>query len=256
MKLHLVNLTAATLTAVALAAPVSAQDRGRHGSEGSSRGQAVQRAEPRRDAAPAPRREAAPSMAQAPRVAPRAEVAPRVSPRVEVVAPRVAPRAEVVAPRMAPHVDGYAVPRGTVRPNYNYRPYSYSYPVYRPYAFRPHFRLGIGLFVGYPVDYTYEYPYPVEVYGYGAPAAPVVVQPNSPYYGGIALEITPPDGAVYVDGNYVGVVSQFDGSQQPLTLTSGTHHIQITAPGYEPLSFDVQVQAGQVIPYQGAMQSY
>src|SRR5579872_4661358 len=112
MKLNLVNLTAATLTAVALAAPVSAQDRGRHGSEGSSRGQAVQRAEPRHEAAPAPRREAAPSVAQA---------------------PRFAPRAEVVAPRVAPHVEGYAVPRGTVHPNYNYRPYGYSYPVYRPY---------------------------------------------------------------------------------------------------------------------------
>jgi hypothetical protein len=39
-----------------------------------------------------------------------------------------------------------------------------------------------------------------------------------------------------------------------MTVTPGTHTIQISAPGYQSLTFDVQVQAGQVIPYRGDLQ--
>jgi hypothetical protein len=260
---------------------------------GDNRSQPAERAQPRTEQAPrvqqAPRVEQAPRVQQAPRVeqaprvqqAPRFEQAPRVqqAPRVEQ-APRVqqAPRVEQ-APRVDGRVEGRAVPRGDVRPNYNgdrrdnyrpdyrpdyrpnYRPsygygYGYGRPVYRPYVFRPRFNIGFGVFVGYPVTYSYAYPYPIPVYGYGAPVAPVIVGPSSPYYGGIALEISPDDAAVYVDGTYAGIVRDFDGTTRPLTLSGGTHRIQITAPGFEPLSFDVQVQPGQVIPYQGDMQPY
>jgi len=39
-----------------------------------------------------------------------------------------------------------------------------------------------------------------------------------------------------------------------LTLTPGRHHIELQAPDREPLAFDVGIVAGEVIPYQGAMQ--
>jgi len=282
MKLNIVHAAVAAMTVISLAAPASASqdDRGRYRSPGSvarsgETRQSGEREQARTEARDRqPRRESAPPVQQ-PRVVETPRVNPAPAPRVQV-AP--APRANVVAPR----VEGYAVPRGSVAPpaynnaqhynngHYNnnghydghyypshpyYAPHYYG-PAYRPYVFRPHFHLGFGVYVGYPVAYTYAYPYPVPVYGYGAPSAPVVVQPNSSCYGGIALEITPSDGQVFIDGNYAGIVRDFDGTNQPLTLTAGTHHVQIDAPGYQSLTFDVQVQPGQVIPYQGAMQTY
>ena len=128
-----------------------------------------------------------------------------------------------------------------------YGPRSY----YRPYVFRPRYSIGFGIFSGYPVPYTYSYPYPIEVYGYGAPRNEVLITPGSTSYGGVALEITPSDADVFVDGEYAGRVEDFDGTTQPLTLTPGTHRIEVQAPGYEPMSVDVGVQPGQVIPYAG-----
>src|SRR4029077_7264386 len=153
----------------------------------------------------------------------------------------IVPRGNVYAPHYSPRV--YA-PRV-------YAPHSY----YRPYVFRPRFSIGFGIYSGYPVPYTYSYPYPVEVYGYGAPRE-VVINPGASAYGGVALDITPPDADVWVDGQYAGKVQDFDGTTQPLTLTPGTHRIEVQAQGYEPLSVDVGIQAGQVIPYRGDLRRY
>jgi PEGA domain len=139
------------------------------------------------------------------------------------------------------------------RPYYS-RPY-YAAPYYaRPYVFRPRLRLGLGILVGYPVPYAYAYPYPVPVYGYYAPPAPVIVGPSSTQYGGVSLEISPSDASVYVDGGYAGFVRDFDGTRETLTLAVGRHRIEIAAPGYEPMSFDVDVLPGQIVPYQGSLQ--
>jgi len=222
-----------------------------------------------RGAAPAP-----PSGSQgtavAPRAVPRNEVAtaPRVD-RPGVATPRAIhpdPGPQYGGPRLAerPHYGprSYYGRPGYVRPYYG-RPYYgspyyrrpyYSRPYYpRPYVFRPHWQLGFGIYVGYPFAYTYAYPVPVPVYGYGAPVEPVVVGPGSSYYGGVSLEFTPGDAAVFVDGNYAGIVEDFDGTRQPLNLAAGTHRVELQAPDYEPLTFDVTVQPGQVVPYRGDM---
>ena len=39
-----------------------------------------------------------------------------------------------------------------------------------------------------------------------------------------------------------------------LGLTPGRHRLEIRAPGYQTVNFDVDVVAGEVIPYQGVMQ--
>ena len=122
--------------------------------------------------------------------------------------------------------------------------------------FRPRYSIGYGFFCGYPVPYTYSYPYPIEVYGYGAPRSRVMMAPGSSYYGGVALEITPYDADVFVDGEYAGRVEDFDGTTRPLTLTAGTHRIEVQAQGYEPMVVDVGVQPGQVIPYRGDLRPY
>jgi hypothetical protein len=37
-------------------------------------------------------------------------------------------------------------------------------------------------------------------------------------------------------------------------LNAGRHRIEIRASGYRTMTFDADVQAGQVIPYQGSLQ--
>jgi len=123
---------------------------------------------------------------------------------------------------------------------------------YRPYEFRPRTRINFGIFLGYPVPYSYyAYPYPVPVYGYGRPGGPVIIGPGSSYYGGVSLEISPSDAEVFVDGEYAGLVQDFDGTQRPLTLTAGSHRLDVRAPGYEPLAMNVNVNPGEVVPFRG-----
>jgi hypothetical protein len=164
---------------------------------------------------------------------------------------RAVPRRDVIVPRgsYSPRYEPRYSPRYSPRV---YAPRSY----YRPYEFRPRFSIGFGIFAGYPVPYTYSYPYPIMVYGYRAPRERVMITPGSSYYGGVALEITPDDADVFVDGEYAGRVEDFDGTTQPLTLTAGTHRIEVRAPGYEPLAIDIGVQPGQVIPYRGDLRPY
>ena len=134
-------------------------------------------------------------------------------------------------------------------------PYYYARPYYvGPYFFRPRFSVSFGVFVGYPVPYPYFYPYPVPVYGYAAPSTPVIVGPGSMQYGGVSLEISPSDATVYVDGGYSGIVRDFDGTERTLTLTTGRHRIEINAPGYEPMTLDVDTVPGQIVPYRGDLQ--
>ena len=149
-------------------------------------------------------------------------------------------------------------------------------PVFsRPFfTFRPRYNLGFGLFVGYPVAFPYGYYYSPYNYAYGYPvygmAEPVPTYPddnyygsgsgyngytdNSASYGGVTFDIQPANASVYVDGKYVGTVAEFSAQQPPLSLTLGRHHVDIRLQGFQTLSFDVDAAAGQVTPYQGAMQ--
>jgi hypothetical protein len=163
-----------------------------------------------------------------------------------------------------------------VAPTHFYHPY---------YTFRPRFSLGFGLWVGYPVPYAYSYydpfydaypypstPYPSAPYpSYPPPSsypqyppapypqsAPdpnsIGVQPGQANTGGLSFDITPRDAEILVDGNFVGTVDQFTASSQPLGLSAGRHQVRIEAPGFQTISFDVNIIAGQVIPYQGTME--
>lgn len=275
----LITPTALLAALTFAAAPTFAQERahGRQGSGQQSGQQGGQRAQPRSEGQ-------RPQAGAAPRVETRQE-----APRAQQPRPAEAPRAQQGRPAETPRAqqprgdyrggdyrgndnrrnDGHAVPRGNVyAPHYDqrysprYSPRVYAPRVYgprsyyRPYVFRPRFSIGFGIFAGYPVPYTYSYPYPIPVYGYGAPRSEVLITPGTTAYGGVALEITPYDADVFVDGQYAGKVQDFDGTTQPLTLAAGTHRIEIQAPGYQPLTVDVGIQAGQVIPYRGDLQQY
>jgi len=72
--------------------------------------------------------------------------------------------------------------------------------------------------------------------------------------GSLRLKVKPSEASVYVDGYYVGLVDDFDGIFQRLHVASGTHHVEIEAPGYEPLEFDVMVEADRTVTYKGELQ--
>jgi hypothetical protein len=81
---------------------------------------------------------------------------------------------------------------------------------------------------------------------------------SAPYYssngdGGIRLKIKPRDASVYVDGGLAGVVDDFDGVFQRLHLPAGPHHLEVTADGYAPLEFDIQIQRDHTITYEAEL---
>jgi hypothetical protein len=184
------------------------------------------------------------------------------------------------APRYYGPPPGYYRPRVVFpRPYYSFRPrlsigfgvqvgfpvpfpawaYGSPYPYPAPYAY-PYPG-------GYPTGYPYPVPYPVpdpspypvpygSTPGYPAQAPPgtVAVTPGAAAYGGVSLDISPADAEVYVDGGYAGRAGDFGPQAQPLTLTVGVHRIEVRAPGHRPLSFDVTITSGHVVPYQGVLQ--
>ncbi len=234
-----------------IASPAAAQHRDNGGEEHHDK--AAPRAEAHQESHPAPRAES--------RSAPRQEQ--RATPRQEQ---RAVPRQDLrstqrdYAPSYAPHYNNggryygsrYAGPRFSIAPRHFYRPY---------YVFHPRLSLGFGLWAGYPVTYYDPFYYPYEYYPYAtaqpgsppAPAGSVNAGPDQTRMGGMSFQITPDTAEVYVDGNYFGTVGQFTPSSQPLGLTEGRHHVELREPGYALSSFDVDIVAGQVIPYSGAL---
>lgn len=71
--------------------------------------------------------------------------------------------------------------------------------------------------------------------------------------GGVRLKVDRRDAEVFVDGYYAGTVDDFDGVFQELRLEDGGYRIEIRAPGFETLVFDVRVQPGRTITYRGHM---
>ena len=142
-------------------------------------------------------------------------------------------------------------------PGYGYPGYGYAAPGYAP---------GYG-----------SYPAPNRAYGSAAPQAdpntvtaspgatatdpnaataqPGAGAPAQGQYGGLSFQISPANAAVLVDGVYVGTAGQFTATTQPLTLAPGRHHVELRAEGYQAMTFDANVAPGQVLPYQGTLQS-
>jgi len=71
--------------------------------------------------------------------------------------------------------------------------------------------------------------------------------------GSLRLKIKPSSASVYVDGNYTGLVDDFDGMFQRMHLDAGPHRIEVRAPGYESLAFDVRIEANRTTTYKGEL---
>jgi hypothetical protein len=120
---------------------------------------------------------------------------------------------------------------------------SRSYPLF----FGPSTGLRLGTYGFGLYDWGYFDPW----YGPVPMASPSVVTPDCE--GALRLRVTPNDAQVYVDGQFVGLVDDFDGMFQKLHLTCDAHRIEITADGYEPLVFDARITPDHKTSYQGAL---
>ena len=188
---------------------------------------------------------------------------------------------------------GFAGSRGFaprfIGPRMVVSPYRFARPFY---AFRPRFSLAFGLWAGFPITYPYygypySYGYPDPSYGYPSATYPAQPYPGQQYpaqqypaqgyppqtypgqsypqsgsvgvqpgqdAGGVSFEMSPNTARVIVDGTDVGTVAEFSPTAMPLTLTPGRHHIELRVAGYQTMTFDAEIVAGQVIPYRGSMQ--
>ena len=168
---------------------------------------------------------------------------------------------DAAAQRRAPpgRTVGVAVPRSYpgryyrpyYRPYYSpryYYPYAYPRyyysPWYYPYYSSFSFGFGIGFGYGWPAPYWGGYPY----YGYGYPA-----------YGydntaSARLLISPRNAKVYADGQFVGVVDDFDGSLERLRVPIGEHEIQVYLEGYRTYSQKVLFTRGTTVKIAHTMQ--
>lgn len=141
-----------------------------------------------------------------------------------------------------------------------YRPYYRSY--YRPYYpyYSPGFSLGFSAgypaysYYGLPYDYPYNYTYFINQGSYAPYYGAGYVAASPGYtYGGLRIDGAPSDAQVYVDGNYAGIVNDFDGRLQHMNLQSGTHQIEVRPSGQPPLLFNVNITPGQTITYHAGM---
>jgi hypothetical protein len=137
---------------------------------------------------------------------------------------------------------GYYGYRGPIYNNYYYYPrrwYPYGYGAF-----------GLGYFYYDPYTwYAHDPYYSSGRYGYyGGGYA------GSGYYTGeVRLRVEPRHAEVYVDGYFAGHVDDFDGTFQGLRLEEGPYKIEIVAPGFEPLEFDIRIQPGRKITYRGEL---
>jgi hypothetical protein len=106
----------------------------------------------------------------------------------------------------------------------------------------------MSVYFGWGSGYRYGAPYSGRVYGYAAPSR---VYGSRRYFGDVRLLVRPRHAEVYVDGYYAGIVDNFDGIFQRLTLESGPHQIEIAAPGFEPQVFDVYVDPTRTVDLHG-----
>ena len=59
---------------------------------------------------------------------------------------------------------------------------------------------------------------------------------------------------VFVDGAYAGIVDDFRGYYQHLTLPAGRHRFEIFTSGYMPLMFELTVVPDRTVTYRWSLQ--
>ena len=204
---------------------------------------------------------------------------PRMLTVLGIAAVLLVPAANADAQNRGRVATGRAVPRQGpppgARPAYRqgYRPVypAHRHGYYRPYYYTPYYYGGYPAFYGpYLSGYAFGYPtwgFSVGFgfgYGYGYPAYgyPAYGYPGYPYpaygypyrpYGGVRIDVPQRDAEVYLDGYFAGSVDNYDGTFQQLNIEPGAHKLEIRAPGFSTVSFDVNVEPGRTITYRTSL---
>jgi hypothetical protein len=69
----------------------------------------------------------------------------------------------------------------------------------------------------------------------------------------VRIDLPQRDAEVYVDGYFVGVVDDFDGVFQQVNLEAGPHRIEVRAPGFETIAFQVNIEPNRTITYRAEL---
>jgi hypothetical protein len=153
------------------------------------------------------------------------------------------------------------VPRPAYRPGSGYRGY------YPGYGYRGHYP-------GYAYGGYYHGYYPGFYFGLGAYYGPYYYSPwfyssywySAPYYpygywydygpGGASLkvEVKPTNAEVYIDGHLAGIVDQFDGMFQSLSVEPGAHDVTVYLDGYRSIHQQLYLSAGSTYRIKGALE--
>jgi hypothetical protein len=162
------------------------------------------------------------------------------------------------------------------RPPYGYYPGYYPSHYHYPYAWYGYGGFGLGYFYydpfwwGYP-GYGYNpgygyYPgayYGAGYYGGGYPWGGISVGgsysggSSGTYYGTgkLRLKVKPRDAEVYVDGYFVGLVDDYDGTFQRLELDAGPHRVEVRKPGFASMTVEVRILEGETVTYRGELRT-
>jgi hypothetical protein len=135
-------------------------------------------------------------------------------------------------------------------------PYYSNYGYYGPYGGYPYY--GYGYSYGYGVGYGFGLfgydPFFLGGTYYGAPSYSAGGYSSQHRgIGKLRLRVQPAHAEVYVDGYFVGTVDDFNGLFQRLNVDAGAHRIELRAPGYETVEFEVFITDRETITYRGEM---
>jgi PEGA domain len=72
--------------------------------------------------------------------------------------------------------------------------------------------------------------------------------------GVLHFNVRPRDAEVYVDGARAGKADEFEGLLHRLRLDAGVHLVELRAPGYQPMTVNVRIQAGESITYRATLE--
>ena len=89
--------------------------------------------------------------------------------------------------------------------------------------------------------------------GFTTAPPPVLPEMDVEVSGNLRLDVQPIDAQVFVDGYYVGEVTDFLQTLAGLNLPAGAHRVEFRAPGYDTLAVDVQIAANRTITYRATL---
>jgi hypothetical protein len=81
--------------------------------------------------------------------------------------------------------------------------------------------------------------------------APVIVE--QPLLARLILDVHPATAQIFADGYYIGIPEDFRFEDGGAVLEPGPHRIDIVAPDYQPVSFDVNLTRGQTATFRHSL---